>query len=144
MNNFLLVSFYIFFGCSKEPSHLDGSFEYPQHMFWLRIKKSNFRLPILTQRRDGTCRLHLNSFWMLTRFFLCRLTVTGKGAMPHTDQTLHTERLPLHLHCLIKLHGLVFHQSGPCLLPQHRLSLPSLVCQHILVMECLQVWVLLQ
>ena len=24
------------FGCSKEPYHQDGSFEYPQHMFWLR------------------------------------------------------------------------------------------------------------
>ena len=29
------------FGCSEEPSHRDGSFEYPQHMFWLRNKKSN-------------------------------------------------------------------------------------------------------
>ena len=29
-------------GCSKEPSHLDGSFEYPQHMFWLRNKKNIF------------------------------------------------------------------------------------------------------
>ena len=35
------------FWCSKEPSHRDGSFEYPQHMFWLRNKKSNFRLPTL-------------------------------------------------------------------------------------------------
>ena len=26
------------FGCSKQPSHWDGSFEYPQHMFWLRNK----------------------------------------------------------------------------------------------------------
>ena len=26
------------FGCSKEPSHRDGSFEYPQQMFWLRKK----------------------------------------------------------------------------------------------------------
>ena len=26
------------FGCSKEPSHLDGSFEFPQPMFWLRNK----------------------------------------------------------------------------------------------------------
>ena len=26
-------------GCSKESSHRDGSFEYPQHMFWLRNKK---------------------------------------------------------------------------------------------------------
>ena len=27
------------FGCSKESFHRDGSFEYPQYMFWLRIKK---------------------------------------------------------------------------------------------------------
>ena len=27
------------FGCSKEPSHRGGSFEYPQQMFWLRNKK---------------------------------------------------------------------------------------------------------
>ena len=30
------------FGCSKEPSHRDGSFEYLQHMFWLRNKKNDF------------------------------------------------------------------------------------------------------
>ena len=35
------------FGCSKEPSHRDGSFEYPQHMFWLRNKKNNFLLRTL-------------------------------------------------------------------------------------------------
>ena len=35
------------FGCSKEPSHPDCSFEYPQHMFWLRNKKNNFQLPTL-------------------------------------------------------------------------------------------------
>ena len=39
VNIFLLISFSICFGCSKEPSHRDGSFEYPQHMFWLRIKE---------------------------------------------------------------------------------------------------------
>ena len=32
------------FSCSKEPSHRDSSFEYPQHMFWLRNKESNFQL----------------------------------------------------------------------------------------------------
>ena len=31
------------FGCSKVPSHRDGSFEYPQHMFWSRNKKKKFR-----------------------------------------------------------------------------------------------------
>ena len=29
------------FGCSNEPSHRDGSFMYPQNMFWLRNKKTN-------------------------------------------------------------------------------------------------------
>ena len=32
---------------SKQPSHRDGSFEYPQHMFWLRNKKNNFQLHTL-------------------------------------------------------------------------------------------------
>ena len=35
------------FGCSKEPSHWDGTFEYPQHMFWLRNKKIKFWLRTL-------------------------------------------------------------------------------------------------
>ena len=35
------------FGYSKELSHRDGSFEYPQHMFWLRNKKNNFQLRTL-------------------------------------------------------------------------------------------------
>ena len=36
------------FGCSKEPSHQDGSFEYPQHMFWLRNKKIIFCYALLS------------------------------------------------------------------------------------------------
>ena len=45
---FLPISLNMCFGCSKEPSHRDGtsqgdgSLEYPQHMFWLRNKKNNF------------------------------------------------------------------------------------------------------
>ena len=35
------------FGGPKELSHGDGSFEYPQHMFWLRNKKNNFQLRTL-------------------------------------------------------------------------------------------------
>ena len=34
-------------GCPKEPSHRDGSFEYPQHMFLFRNKKNNFHLHTL-------------------------------------------------------------------------------------------------
>ena len=42
VNIFLLISFIICFGCSKEPSHWDGSFEYPQHMIGLRNKNINY------------------------------------------------------------------------------------------------------
>ena len=35
-------------GCSKEPSHRDGSFEHPQHMFWFRNKKNNFNYAFLS------------------------------------------------------------------------------------------------
>ena len=44
---FLPINFNICFGCSKEPSHWDGSFEYPQHMFWLRNNKIKFSLRTL-------------------------------------------------------------------------------------------------
>ena len=47
VNIFLPINFNINFGCSKEPSHLDGFFEYPQHMFWLRNKKIKFSLHTL-------------------------------------------------------------------------------------------------
>ena len=33
-NIFLTNHSNVCFGCSKEPSHRDGSFEHPQHMFW--------------------------------------------------------------------------------------------------------------
>ena len=42
MNIFFPINFTFDFGCSKEPSHGDGSFEYPQHMFWLRTKEIDF------------------------------------------------------------------------------------------------------
>ena len=46
-NIFLPISFNICFGRSKEPSHWDGSFEYPQHMFWLRNMKISFSIHTL-------------------------------------------------------------------------------------------------
>ena len=44
---FLSISLNMCLGCPKELSHQDSSFEYPQHMFWLRNKKNNFQLRIL-------------------------------------------------------------------------------------------------
>ena len=49
VNIFLSISFYICFECSKEPSHWDGSFEYIQHTFWLRNKKTNVQLRSLIE-----------------------------------------------------------------------------------------------
>ena len=46
---FLPIILNIGFGCSKEPSHLDGSFEYPQHIFWLRNKKIVFCYAFFTK-----------------------------------------------------------------------------------------------
>ena len=43
VNIFLPINLNMCFGCSKEPSHWDGSFEYPQHLFWFRNKKINFQ-----------------------------------------------------------------------------------------------------
>ena len=39
---FLSISLNIHFGCLKESSYWDGSFEYPQNMIWLRNKKEIF------------------------------------------------------------------------------------------------------
>ena len=42
VNIFLSISFNMCFGCSKETSHRDGSFEHPQHRFWMRNKNFFF------------------------------------------------------------------------------------------------------
>ena len=55
------------FGCTKEPSHPEGSFEYPQHMFWLRNKKKYFQLltliwgPANAGLENSTCPLIFTS-----------------------------------------------------------------------------------
>ena len=49
---FLSISLNLCFGWSKEPSHRDGSFEYPQHMFWFRNEKTNFLVRTLIWRPD--------------------------------------------------------------------------------------------
>ena len=52
VNIFLSISLNMCFGCSKEPSLGDDSFEYPQHIFWLRNKKMKFELCTLIWRPD--------------------------------------------------------------------------------------------
>ena len=51
----LSISLIMCFGCSKEPSHWDSSFEYPQPMFWLRNKKIIFRYALLSGAWHSLC-----------------------------------------------------------------------------------------
>ena len=44
MINSLSVNLNMCFGCSEEPSHRDSSFEYPQHIFWMRNERNNLKL----------------------------------------------------------------------------------------------------
>ena len=46
---FFSISWNMYVRCSKEPSHLDGSFEYLQHMFWLRNDKTTFKHALLLE-----------------------------------------------------------------------------------------------
>ena len=61
---FLSISWNIFCGCSKKPSHWDGSFEHPQHMFWLRNKNIIFRYTLLS---GGLCDCGIS--WSYTLAF---------------------------------------------------------------------------
>ena len=72
---FLSISLNMCFGCSKEPSHRDGSFEYPQHMFWLRNKKKkNFSYTLVYECEGGIEKSVLRSRFSITRHAkLCHL-----------------------------------------------------------------------
>ena len=56
----LAISLNMCFGCSKEQSHRDSSFQYPQDMFWLRNKKNNFQLQFFSHVKIFSCLPGLN------------------------------------------------------------------------------------
>ena len=51
VNIFLPISVSTCIGCSKEPSHRDGSFEHPQHISWLKNKKDISQLALLSEMK---------------------------------------------------------------------------------------------
>ena len=81
MINFLRISSNIYSECSKEPSHRDGSFEYPQRMFWLRNRKNIF--------------LVRTTIW---RPVSGKFMFTISDNVDH-DKTLHSAVFLLGLHC---------------------------------------------
>ena len=50
----LPINFNMFFGCPKEPSEFkrDGSFEYKQHMYWMKNEENSFPIRTLIWRPD--------------------------------------------------------------------------------------------
>ena len=76
VNIFLSIHFNICFGCSKELSQWDGSFEYSQHLFWLRNKKINFCLYTLIWRPGWSW---ISSQPLLILFSLLNLGISSVG-----------------------------------------------------------------
>ena len=91
------------FGCSKEPSHWDGSSEYPQHMFWMRNKENIFPIRTLILRPA----IYFKSLIFLQKGFSkppASFLWTGKndqtGCMTRlTKSSLHTNLISLVFWC---------------------------------------------
>ena len=86
VNIFLLIILVIRFGCSKEPSYFDGSFEYPQHMVWLRDKKSMFLLCTLNKR---PVYIYFHSSKNIVDIILQRLEKYASNLEVLVDQRTH-------------------------------------------------------
>ena len=58
------------FGCPKESSHRDGSFEYPQHMFWFRNKKNIFQICTLIWGPEADSHVYMLTLIVLVTFYV--------------------------------------------------------------------------
>ena len=99
----LSISLNMCLGCSKEPSHWKGSFEYPQHMFWLRNKKNNFSV---TRSNLGAAFQTLSL--LVVTFVVCWWSIFAN--ILHPDQT----------HGLIQKWGGAGGRDPPPLLKDHK------------------------
>ena len=67
---FLPSNLNICYCCSTEPYHWDCSFEYPQHMFWLRNKKIGTHIYL------GACNRFFFLFFFFFFFFFFTINMT--------------------------------------------------------------------
>ena len=99
------------FGCSRELSHQNGSFEYPQHMFWLRNKKNHFQLHTLIWG-PGVVMLWLISImftlfprWIIAWLYPLYTANPLSGTLANredTDEMPQNAAFPQSLHCLLR------------------------------------------
>ena len=82
-------------GCSKEPSHEDGSFEFPQHMVWLRNKKNNFQLCTLIWWPDQLQHLMLIYIFVITMFTV----ITFSEKTEFSVITVLLKQINYHIYC---------------------------------------------
>ena len=76
------------FGCSKEPSHRDGSFEYPQHMFWVRNKEKKiiFQYALLSGCLELRMTLHVILQLIIRKLIFCDI-LSGEETVSLRYQT---------------------------------------------------------
>ena len=85
---FLSINWNMCFVSSKEPSQWDGSFEHPQHMFWLRNKKIIISYTLLP---GGLELLNIFGFLKWRFFFVCFVALRPKStAMVMAGRSVHT------------------------------------------------------
>ena len=78
VNICLAIILSLCFECWKEPSHWDDSFEYPQHMLWLRNK---FHLSLRFCKCDLGCYTSLDSASINISHFLLLIFWEGSGSV---------------------------------------------------------------
>ena len=98
-NIFLSIDINMCLWCLKEPSHQDGSFEYPQHMFWVKNKKiifnyahlsiglqqvnSRYRLRLPSVLRRCSCSVFVVSPFLIRN--LCLVLIIGLSSRVHSS-----------------------------------------------------------
>ena len=110
---FFPISFYTCFGGSKEPSQWDGSFEYPQHIFWLRNKKISFLFCTLNERPEdgyGKCsKISDNILFVFSNKML--VFRTGSLTQNSPQNSKQKKQSDLGLHCL-SIDSMLFWQAS--------------------------------
>ena len=83
VNIFLPINLNVCFGCSKEPSHWDSSFEYPQLMFWMRNKENKFPIctpiwrPAYNKRVITLILVNIAQFWNINKCLQASILRSG-------------------------------------------------------------------